>query len=263
MKYVRLFGITTLIIAAVLYMAADKEEAYEGPYVSAEEHYEAGDFSKINLNIRSSQAVVRVGEPYSIEIKADPEDLKNIELMVEDGIMTIKKKKRSWGGWHGGNPEVAISLPYLERFSVNGSSDAKITGIESEKFFGEVNGAGDLSFEGKSGFLFAAINGSGDLRSHKFDADQAQVQINGSGDIVLKGACRHMDVKVNGSGDVNARNFKCEDVDVGIHGFSDLSIFASSSVEANVSGNGEIQVYGNPAKVRDHSRRKKHLIIHK
>lgn len=262
MKYLKLFGITTLIIAAVLYMAADKEIAYEGPFVSAAEHFEEGEFSKINLNIRSSQAVVTVGKPYSINIKADPEDLKNIELKVEDGKLTIKKKKRSWGGWHGGNPEIAISLPYLESFAINGSSDASISGIKGEKFSAEINGSGDLSFEGKSGLLFARINGSGNMKIPEYDAKHIKININGSGDISLDGECERMGIQINGSGDLDSKGFSCKQVDVGINGSGDLSVFASASIEANVSGSGEIHVYGNPSKVIDHSRKKNHIVLH-
>ena len=53
-----------------------------------------------------------------------------------------------------------------------------------------------------------------------------------------------------GAGDVDAEELKCADVEVDVRGVGEARVFASESVDANVSGVGSITVYGDPKKVR-------------
>lgn len=256
MNYLKLFGIAAFAIGAILYLS----QVDEHKVVRGEQSSDLSDYIKISVNA-SVDLKVQVGEDYSLNVEAEQEDLDRLNIYVKGRTLVIENKAYTFGSWQGDEPEIAISLPLLKKFTLNGSADAEISGLHGKFFKVVVNGSGSVDFEGSSDELRAEINGSGELNSRSFDCRESDVEINGSGSVTLKGTCKSLEIEINGSGDFSGRDFICEKVEVDVSGSGDLDVHARQSVDVDVEGSGDVVVYGNPKKVRDRSRNKKHVII--
>lgn len=257
MNYLKLFGIATFAVAAILYMASSEEHTA----IIGEQDYDLGEYVKISVNISTDMAV-RAGEEYSLNVKAHEKDLKNIKIYVKGHTLVIKSRKAYNNSWHGDRPEITISLPLLKKFTVNGSSDVEIRDIHGRYFIVIMNGSGAIDFEGHTEELVTVINGSGNLSSGSYDARESLVEINGSGAVALAGNCKTLEVEINGSGNFAGEDYKCIEVEVDILGSGDLDVYASEALEVDVMGSGDVNVYGNPKHIRDQSRKKNRITIH-
>lgn len=255
MNYLKLFAIATFAVAAILYMASSEEHTA----IVGEQDYDLGKFVKISVNI-STDMKVQVGEEYSLDVKADVKDLKNIKVFVKGHTLVIKSKKPHGNSWYGDTPEIRITLPLLKKFTINGASDVEIQGIHGSYFVVIMNGNGNIDFEGNTEELVAVINGSGSLTSKSYGARESKVEINGSGSVDLSGKCKTLEVEINGSGDFDAKDYKCKEVEVRIIGSGDLKVNASLFVGIDVTGSGDVDVYGDPKYVKDRSYKKNHEV---
>ncbi|MFQ5346828.1 MAG: head GIN domain-containing protein [Rhodothalassiaceae bacterium] len=164
---------------------------------------EVPDFRKIEIN-GGMDATVRVGKPKAVTIHADADDQERIRTEVRGNTLVIKMKG-NFRSTRGIRAE--ISVPALDGFAINGSTDATLSGV---------------------------------------DAKRVDLGINGSGDIEISGTGGECDFEINGSGDLMARNFRCKDVVVEISGSGDAEIFASGALEVAVSGSGDVDAWGGP-----------------
>ncbi len=152
--------------------------------------------------------VVGVGKSQRVEISADRRYISRVETRVEDDTLYISQEGRHWRDI---DVEVEISVRELNAFIIEGAADAEITGIKSDRFVLEIDGAGDVT---------------------------------------LEGTCGDAEYEINGAGDVDAENLKCKTVEVTINGAGDADVYASESVRAELNGVGDITVCGDPDRVR-------------
>lgn len=105
---------------------------------------------------------------------------------------------------------IAIEAKELEKFIVEGAGKFTITGVDSEDFDIKLPGAASITVEGKCGELGIAIAGAATVDAEKL-------------------ICQHGRVRISGTGTI--------------------SLHASESIDARVSGLGKIEVYGNPKEI--------------
>ena len=65
---------------------------------------------------------------------------------------------------------------------------------------------------------------------------------------VVKGKTNDLEVSLAGSGDIHGFGLQANNTDVSIAGSGDIEIVSNKSLKARVSGSGDIQYKGNPAK---------------
>ncbi len=188
-----LMGATMLISPA---WAADDSETRDVP-----------EFSRIVIE-GAMDINVSVGERQEVEVSADRGYLSRVETRVQRDTLYITQEGRRW---RGADIEITISVENLTAFIIEGAADVDITGIDSDSFLLEIDGAGDVT---------------------------------------LEGTCGDVEIEINGAGDIDAENFKCKSVDITINGAGDADVYASESVRAVLNGVGDITVYGNPSRVR-------------
>ena len=94
------------------------------------------------------------------------------------------------------------------------------------------------------------IEGAADVDITGIDSDSFLLEIDGAGDVTLEGTCGEVEIEINGAGDIDAEEFECKSVDITINGAGDADVYASESVRAVLNGVGDITVYGNPSRVR-------------
>ncbi len=97
------------------------------------------------------------------------------------------------------------------------------------------------------------IDGSSDVSLRNISSDKFLIQLKGTGDITAAGKVKSLTVDVFGSGDVNARELMADHVEAQLNGTGDLYVTALQSLNATVSGAGDIVYYGNPPVVNSNA----------
>ncbi len=159
-------------------------------------------FTAVSLR-GSMDLVVTSGEDQRVEIIAKPEMLEYIHTRVTRGELRIWTDRKSRLFSRRGRIEVHVSMADLRGIEINGSGDARASGIDTDKFALEINGSGDATLQGRCETVSYEINGSGDIDAAALKCVDGSVEINGSGDadIALTGK---LSAEINGSGDILA-----------------------------------------------------------
>lgn len=159
-------------------------------------------FTAVSLR-GSMDLVVISGEDQHVEIIAKPEMLEYIHTRVTRGELRIWTDRKSRLFSRRGKIVVHISMADLRGIAINGSGDARASGIDTDKFALEINGSGDATLQGRCETVSYEINGSGDIDAAALKCVDGSVEINGSGDadIALTGK---LSAEINGSGDILA-----------------------------------------------------------
>lgn len=159
-------------------------------------------FTAVSLR-GSMDLVVTSGEDQHVEIIAKPEMLEYIHTRVTRGELRIWTDRKSRLFNHRGKIVVHISVADLRGIDINGSGNARASGIDTDKFALEINGSGDAILQGRCDTVSYEINGSGDIDAAALKCVDGSVEINGSGDadIALTGK---LSAEINGSGDILA-----------------------------------------------------------
>lgn len=151
---------------------------------------------------------VEAGKKQSVHVSTDASHIDRVTTTVENDTLVISMKGSSW---RNADVAVTITMQTLNGLVVEGAVDAELVNIDSKNFSIEIDGAADISINGK---------------------------------------CGSADYQINGAGDLNAQDFECQNVAIEINGAGDADIYASVSVEATINGVGDIDIYGDPDKVR-------------
>lgn len=93
-------------------------------------------------------------------------------------------------------------------------------------------------------------SGANTIYANMIDTDRFVLDFSGAGSVYLEGDCSTLYVDMSGAGSLNAKKLIADDVKVSISGASSAKVFASESIEADVSGVGSIDYYGDPEDVR-------------
>ncbi|MBN9483969.1 MAG: hypothetical protein BGO70_10210 [Bacteroidetes bacterium 43-93] len=95
------------------------------------------------------------------------------------------------------------------------------------------------------------INGSGNINvSSGFQPGSMSADVNGSGKIsIANNHFGNMDLRVNGSGEIDASSCTGDYVTAKISGSGNIKITVGNSLDAHISGSGDIDYWGNPGTV--------------
>jgi putative autotransporter adhesin-like protein len=159
-----------------------------------------------------TDVVVTVGQTPRVVVRGDDNLLADIHTKVEGGTLTISQPENV-----DLRPKkgliVEITVQELEEVVVTGSGDVKIEGIHGGSLRVEVSGAGEVDASGSVDRVEVVVSGAGDIHMDKLVARDAQVVVSGAGDVEVQ---------------------------------------ATGSLDATVSGAGDITYTGNPASVQEH-----------
>ena len=93
------------------------------------------------------------------------------------------------------------------------------------------------------------VSGSGDLSAQGVNGDSFSASVSGSGSVEATGEVSAAEVNVSGSGNVGLEKLTAEDVTVDVSGSGNARVYASRSLNATISGSGNVGYSGNPANV--------------
>jgi hypothetical protein len=96
---------------------------------------------------------------------------------------------------------VDVTLPELKGFTVNGAGDVEITGVRGARLELRINGAGDMEVAGSVDELELVVSGAGDVSAGDLAAQDVEVRVSGAGDATVR-AARSLDAAVSGVGEI-------------------------------------------------------------
>ena len=189
--------------------------------------YDVAPFEEISTVGPQDVRVTR-GETQSVHSEGPPEILGQLEVVVENGMLTIQPKEAFRGGFDWGRFRSAafyVTVPRLESVSLAGSGDVRVDRIDGERFSGSVAGPGELSI--------AALQ-----------VDEADFSIAGSGNLVAAGTARETRISIAGSGEVRAGALTSKTASVTIGGSGDAALTVDDDARVRIMGSGDVDIAG-------------------
>ncbi|WP_375323993.1 head GIN domain-containing protein [Flagellimonas sp. GZD32] len=176
------------------------------------------------------------GNEGQLTLKGESNLLEYIETEVKNGKLVIKTEKGVNLKPSNWNNSIVITVPVesIDAVSLAGSGDiVGKTTIKTNDFSTNLAGSGDITLM---------------VEAKSIDASLA-----GSGDINLSGKTTDFEVSIAGSGDIKAYELEADNVKATISGSADIRVTANESIDAKVSGSGDIHYRGNPTKIKSKS----------
>jgi hypothetical protein len=94
-------------------------------------------------------------------------------------------------------------------------------------------------------------SGASDITASGIKTDEFNVEASGAGSIELAGETKTLEVGMSGVGELDAKELHAQNVKVTISGAAHADVYATEALQANVSGAGNVNYYGNPKSVSE------------
>lgn len=220
------FSLFTLLLVTTV--SAQKNEVINGNGKNGKVDRKTAAYDKVKV-VGFFDIDLVSGTEGNLTLEGDQNILDYIVTEVTNNTLTISTQKGI--SLRTGKNKLLITVPVetLDEISLVGS--------------GDINSKSTI----KGANMDVILAGSGDINL-SLDNAKTNVSITGSGDIRLKGKTTDFIGNVSGSGDLSCSDFKAQNVEVSISGSGDAKVYASNVLKARVSGSGDIQYSGNPAK---------------
>ncbi|MBV9986578.1 MAG: DUF2807 domain-containing protein [Chitinophagaceae bacterium] len=178
--------------------------------------------------------MIAYGESNSIQVEGDENLLPYIETKVEGDKLVIRTTKRV--NLRSRNRiTVYVSMTRLAGVAVSGS--------------GDIIGQGKFRFDGDSYFH---VSGSGNIKMNFDRVGSADVSISGSGGIRLSGATQSVKARISGSGNADCSELVADDASAHISGSGDVKLNVNRSIDASISGSGNVSYRGAASDIKKH-----------
>ena len=184
----------------------------------------------------------------ALYVKGDPRLVSRVTTRVEGNVLYVGTRGIFIATGQSEQTRVELSLPMVEKVTLQGSGDAVIKGFKGARLELVQRGSGDINAEVDYQQMVASLMGSGNLQLQLNQADRVDISVMGSGDAGLKGQARTLNAKLYGSGDLNSAAMKAASVQVEVNGSGDAKVSVSDELNAGLSGSGDLFAYGNPAR---------------
>jgi len=210
-KRSKMFGLTLVTIFSLLSAKAQQARVI-------------GDFTGVKagdaFNIEITQ-----GETNSVNVDAPENVQAQIKTELKEGILVISSE----GNIKSDKPIIiAIGIKSLNSLDISGSADVNSKNqLTISNLMIESSGAGDVHLDVKGGDI--------------------KTKISGAGDVTLKGNIQNLDATISGAGSLKATALETDKAKVKVSGAGNAKVNVKQSIDADVSGAGDIIYKGNPA----------------
>ena len=189
---------------------------------------------------------LRQGAVPSLVVRGEQRMLGNVDTSSgDDGTLHIGTTGMLL--YHRQPLQVILVLPSIEDISVLGSGDSTVNGFSGDRIEVNLNGSGNVKFNGRFKQVDASVHGSGELEMNGGSSDKVEVAVVGSGKMTVVGSCTQFKAEQTGSGDLNARHLSADEANLQLMGSGDAIVTARKVANVTVRGSGDVVVYGNPA----------------
>ena len=170
----------------------------QGSGVAATQERQVPAFQRVQVN-GSAHAIVKVGGERRVSLSGDDNLLEYVETEVRGDTLHVGLQSGSYSFRRG--LTIEIQTPSLAGFTISGSSQASLSGLQGDECALSISGSGDLEATGQVERLRARISGSGTMDLAQLQARSLDADISGSGDMRVN-ASESLNVSISGSGDV-------------------------------------------------------------
>lgn len=223
----KLMGLLLLATALVACSAiGDLAGAVRGTGPLTSETRELEDFSGIELSGIGTVIVEQGSEP-GVRIEAQESLLPYLETAIEDGTLVIGARQ-SVNLMPTQGVFFYVTAPRLDNLNLSGLGEINAPVLSGDDVVLRVGGSGSITVgELTAGRLEALLSGLGDLNVEEGAVDQQQVRL-------------------TGSGSYNAGNLQSRDTAVTLSGLGSATVHASETLDATITGGGNIAYHGKP-----------------
>ncbi|MBC8425944.1 DUF2807 domain-containing protein [bacterium] len=168
----------------------------------------SGDMETRAYDLKDFQVIELTG---ALDIEVVFGDKQSVEVTLDDNLfenleIDVKGKTLVIGWAEECDPDadsrVAIALRRLDAVTIKGAGDIEIKGFKGDRFEYDLHGAGDLEIDGETGELDITLNGAGGVEAEDLKARHVKVRLNGVGDVEVT-ATESIDAKVSGVGEID------------------------------------------------------------
>jgi len=151
-----------------------------------------------------------------------------------------------------------VSIVVGRARSVTVRGDDNLTGRVETKVEGDTLAISTRSYRSEIGISVEIgvpaldgieLSGSGTIGVHKLSGASFSADLSGLGKIRIDGQTAKLVVDISGSGEAQLDRLSALAARVDISGLGDVSLTATNSLEASISGSGDITYAGNPRRV--------------
>jgi len=244
-------GFALLVLACVLIGLAYAMLRTQGTATRLEGRSVTSDTRTIARGVRAIELSapvdlsVHYGPQPGLVVRGEARLLQNIETGSSGGVLRIGTRGILLR--HRQPLEVEVTLPMLDRVALDGSGDTRINGFSGERIELTLSGSGSVQFNGRYRQARAVLHGSGDLSVDAGNSDAIEAELVGSGALTLAGATRRFQYEGSGTGTLDAQRLRVEQAQLRQSGSGDASVTVRDTVNAAVSGSGDIDVHGAPS----------------
>ena len=189
-------GIVLVLIAALLVSCTWDDISGSG--VLTTENRELNAFIAVSVDGIANVNIVQ-GNAQNVKIMADDNIIGLVKTEIKDGILEIYLTS----GHNYKNIDVSLDImaKALNGVANKGSGTLKVANVDSQEFYLDNMGSGNISISGASNKLSIENEGSGRISGFSFLADKCSIDIMGSGDVEIS-CTDELDVKIDGSAKV-------------------------------------------------------------
>jgi hypothetical protein len=217
------------LIAAFFYTSAVAQKTV---YDKNAEQRTVSSFHAVHISNAFDVYLTQSNEERVAVSAADPEDLRRIETVVEDGVLKIRydDPKKLWRG--NKKLKAYVAVKNVDQLRASGACDIKIEGsLRAASLKMHLSGATDLSGE-------LIVDGNLDI------------DLSGASDLTISGSAQNVTIDVSGASDVKAYDFTTNTCNVEASGASGVRITVDKELSARLSGASNVS-YKGAALIRD------------
>jgi len=203
-------------------------------------------FNKLEIG-GSFDAVIRQGDETSVKITAENVDTKKI--LTETNGSTLRVSLEN-GNYRNTRIKVEVTYKSLDALDRSGSGNLSCESdlVSAGDFNLSSSGSGNITIKGKikaAGEAKIVRSGSGNMSVDGLQANGIHMNFSGSGNFdVNEGSAKTQTIRLAGSGNISAYGLKTETCSVSVSGSGDIEVYVSNSLEAEITGSGNIDYRG-------------------
>jgi len=193
------------------------------------------------------------GEAEDLRIEGSEELKAHVRTEVKDGTLEIRFE-HDWLDWLSRPFMGAWKLDYyltmraINGIALRGAGNLDCAKIETTDLELSQAGAGNVAISSLSATeLKIKHSGAGNLAVKSLAVENLSVEHSGVGNIELSGRATRQDVHLSGAGNYTASRLESQDVVIRQSGLGNASVWAAATLEASLSGAGNIEYRGAPA----------------
>jgi hypothetical protein len=193
------------------------------------------------------------GETEELRIEGSPELKARVHAEVKDGTLEIRFEQDWWdwlnwafmGQW---KLDIYLTMHDINGIALSGAGNLDCPQIETTGLEFSQSGAGNSAINSLSATeLKVKHSGAGNLTVKSLTVENLLVEHSGVGNINLSGQAARQDVHLSGAGNYSAAGLESQDVAVKQSGVGNAHVWAVTTLDASLSGAGNIDYRGSPA----------------